>query len=112
MVSALSIDKRLEIEGDFEAEELVQTDPNRSGMRIRRGFCDELSHNFRIARNALKVKEFQTMYLFYILQGITLPQFYQFLYYFYTDVLLFSQFTYGMVAFVGGILLTVGVLTY
>ena len=58
MISALSMNKKMEIEGDFEAEEVIDVDPNRSGVRIRRGFFKEVAHNFRIARNTLRVKEF------------------------------------------------------
>ena len=39
VLSTLNMNKSLEVEGDFEAEELVGEDTSRSGIRIRRRFC-------------------------------------------------------------------------
>ena len=56
-MSAFLMSKKLEIEGDFEAEELVYADPRRSGIHLRRTFCEEIKHNFNVVRNALQVRE-------------------------------------------------------
>ena len=36
---SLTMEPQLEIEGDFEAEALVNADPSRSGIHLRRNFC-------------------------------------------------------------------------
>ena len=56
-IVSLFMDRNLEIEGDFEAEETVNADPTRSGIHLRRSFCQEISHNFHVCKNALKVRE-------------------------------------------------------
>ena len=57
LLVSLSMDRRLEIEGDFEAEETVHADPGRSGIHLRRTFKEEAIHNYHIIKNALKVRE-------------------------------------------------------
>ena len=57
LIQALFLNPKLEIEGDFEAEQLVNVDPARSGVHLRRGFCEEIVHNYHVIRNALKVRE-------------------------------------------------------
>ena len=54
---------QLEIEGDFEAEALVNIDPSRSGVRLQTTFIQEVKHNFNVVKNALKIN----------LSGMTLP---------------------------------------
>ena len=82
---------KVEIEGDFEAEELINSDPSRSGIHLRRSFSQELEHNWNVVKNALKVKILRDIYLFYILIAVTFPICANFLYYFYRDDVGMSQ---------------------
>ena len=111
-VSALYMHKGLEIEGDYIAEESINQDPNRSGVRIRTSFCEEIANNFYIACTAIKVKEFRNIFLWCLLSGLTVPTFGQYQYYFLQDELGIDKFTYGLLFMASGIFLTIGVLFY
>jgi len=68
----------------------VNVDPTRSGVHLRRGFCEEIVHNYHVIRNALKVRELQTTLLFYVLTSVTKPINMDFMYFFYTEELKIS----------------------
>ena len=88
---SLTMSSKVEIEGDFEAEALVHSDPSRSGIHLRRSFCQEVEHNWNVVRNAMKIRILRDIYLFYILLAVTFPQLWNFMYYFYRDEVGMSQ---------------------
>ena len=55
-VSAFAINPELEIESDLEYTAALGTDAN--GEPIRRSFCGEIKHNWKIVKNEFKLKEF------------------------------------------------------
>ena len=110
-LQALFMHNKLEIEGDFEAEETINIDPTRSGIHLRRTFSQEIAHNYHVIRNALKVKELQRTFLFYILLGLTCPILMNFMYYFKLEVGV-SQFSYQMIGVLGGVYLVIAVMIY
>ena len=78
---SLMMSPRVEIEGDFEAEDL-NTDLSRTEIYLGRTFSQELEHNWFVVKNALKIKILRSIYLYYILVAVTFPFFWNFMYYF------------------------------
>ena len=111
-IKSIFLPLELEIEGDFEAEQLISTDPTRSGVHLRRSFCQELAHNYHIVRNALRVRELQTTLLFYVLVGVTHPVTIDFMYFFKTEVIEISQTAYQLLFVLGGVYLTLAMVCY
>ena len=103
---------KLEIEGDFEAEALVNADPSRSGVHLHRTFSQELSHNWNVVKNALRVNILKNLYLYYILVAITFPFIWNFMYYFKRDVAGLSQVKIQLLETISGIWSILAILIY
>lgn len=88
VITALSIDTHLEVESDIEAELAMQVDGVNLGRR--RTFCEELSHNWQIVKNEFKLPLYQRIILFYVLYGLTVPNFSEYLYYYKLNVAMLS----------------------
>lgn len=88
IISAFSLTNQLENESDIEVELATQAD----GTMRRRSFCEEIKHNWRIVKNMFKERLYQRILLFYLLYGITIPSFAEYLYYFKLEVAELTQF--------------------
>ena len=91
LLVSIMMSPQLEIEGDFEAEALVNIDPGRSGVRLQSTFSDEVKHNWNVVKNALKIKILREIYIYYVLVALTFPFLWNFMYYFQRDVAELSQ---------------------
>jgi phosphatidylglycerophosphate synthase len=102
-ISAFFIPKRL--------EEDQQTLEAQMGIQVR-SFSEELSHNCKIVKDCLQIKEMYNSILFYILIAFTVPRFDDYLYYYKTGPAGFSQFTYSILTLMGSVALLVGIAIY
>ena len=80
MLSGFSVTRELEIEGDLEYTIALRTDEN--GDPIRRTFTEEVKHNWKIVKNEFKLSEYKRTLFFFVLMGLTAPNFMEWLYYF------------------------------
>ena len=103
---------QLEIEGDFEAEALVNIDPSRSGVRLQTTFIQEVKHNFNVVKNALKINILRQIYIYYLLVSVTFPFLWNFMYYFQRDVAGLSQVKIQLLHTIDGVWSISAILIY
>lgn len=69
-------------------------------------------YNYKIVKDCIKTKEMKNSLLFFVLIGMTVPRFDDFMYYFKTGPAQFSQFTYSLLTLLGAGALILGVVLY
>jgi len=102
----------LELTGDVEAEQALAHEHDEGREQRPRSCCQELSHNYRVVREALKTREMYRTILFFVIWGMVVPNYIEFMYFFKLDVVGFSQFTYSMLLLLGAVALTLGIVAY
>ena len=90
VIAAYIMNPLIETEGDDYMALSIPLNGEHTGRK--RGFCEEIRHNYRIVKNQFKVTLFQRVMLFYILTGVTLVCPSEFLYYYKLNVLGITQF--------------------
>lgn len=108
--SGLQMDMKLEVQNDFELEQAMRL--NGQNLGRRRKFSEELTHNWHVVRNGLKQPQYMRLVLFYVLWGLTVPRYDEFMYYFQLDILGFSQFQYALLSLIGAIFMLIGSIVY
>jgi Na+/melibiose symporter-like transporter len=76
------------------------------------GFCGDFKNNIRQICKALKISVVYRVLAFIVLNGLLIPSFGSFSYYFLTEELKVSQFSYSMLALVAYASLMVGSVLY
>ena len=88
-ITAYCMDPKLEYESELKLEQARQDEVNNGDTETRttrRNCCQELSHNFKIMKEMLKLSIYWRVILFFVLFGLTIPNFDDFLYYWKLDV--------------------------
>lgn len=89
-LSGFLITHKMEIEGDFTAEEtsLVNVIENET-------LVTKLAYNYKVCRNAMKEPVMYLTILFFGIEGMMVPNFLEFIYYYSINELKMSQFEWG-----------------
>lgn len=89
-VSGLLINKHLETAGDLTAED------DRADSISHQSLGKQISYNFQVCRNALKERAMYLTILFFAVEGFTVPNFFEFIYYFAVNEAKMSQMEWGL----------------
>lgn len=90
----------------------LSTEIEESGDFVKRTFCEECKFTYTTIRDHIKEPALYRSLIYFILLGLTVPSFDEFMYYFMTEEVGFSQFTYSMLILLGAGCLFIGILMY
>ena len=77
--SGCLINHHLETVGDIKAEN------DEGSSQQDQSFTDHIKYNYKVCKNAFKEKIFYMALLFFTIEGFTVPNFFEFVYYYATN---------------------------
>lgn len=75
-------------------------------------FCQDVRRNLGDIREAMRIPQIYRAILFFLLNGLIVPSFGDFSYYFSINIVQFSKFTVSMLTLIGFITLLTGTMAY
>lgn len=101
-LSGFLIDRNLE-RGDED---------NNEALGEKRGTLQQIKYNYQVWKNALSERAMQFTFFFLLLEGFTVPQFQQFVYYYCTEQIGFSETYWGFIVITCRVGVAIGILLY